>query len=451
MEISFLGAARTVTGSKYLLALGNKKFLIDCGLYQGYKEMRLRNWDKLPFNPQEIEAVILTHAHIDHSGYIPRLVKNGFHGKIYCTHGTRDLCAILLPDCGHLEEEDADRANRYSYSKHRPALPLYTAQEAIQSLELFEPLDFNSIHDLTHDLAFKFMPSGHIIGASLIRLAHDSQSIVFTGDLGRRHHPIMRSPAIISQCDYLVIESTYGDRLHEASNPQTQLADVINVTLARDGSVIIPAFAVGRSQDILYYIHNLKKQGHIPDIPVYLDSPMAQNVSDLLCRYSREHQLPSNVCAEVCGTAIYIRTPEESKTVSQSHTPKIVISASGMATGGRVLHHLKACLPDEKNTVLFTGYQAPGTRGDRLINGEKEIKIHGEIIPVRANVVMMQNMSAHADYKEMIHWLKQFERPPKKVFITHGTMESALSLFDKITNELGWTCEVPEYLQTEEL
>ncbi|VVC77233.1 Ribonuclease [Aquicella siphonis] len=451
MEISFLGAARTVTGSKYLLTVKNKKFMIDCGLYQGYKDMRLKNWDKLPVNPQEIEAVILTHAHVDHSGYIPLLVKNGFRGKIYCTRGTRDLCSILLPDCGHLEEEDAARANRYGYSKHTPALPLYTYQDAIQALDYFMPLDFDSAHELTQDLTLKLLPSGHIIGASLVRLEHHGQSILFTGDLGRKHHPIMRAPAIVTHSDYLVIESTYGDRLHSASSPENQLADVVNNTLSKEGSVIIPAFAVGRSQDILYYLYSLKEQGRIPDVPVYLDSPMAQDVSDLFCKYADEHQLPENVCIQVCKTAKYIRTPEESKAVSQSRHSKIIISASGMATGGRILHHLKAFLPYENHTILFTGYQAPGTRGDRLMRGETEIKIHGEYIPVRASILMMENMSAHADYQEMLDWLKHFKQPPGKVFITHGMIESALSLSEKISTELGWACQIPEYLQTASL
>lgn len=448
MQITFLGAARTVTGSKYLLSINQKKILVDCGLYQGHKELRLRNWSQLPVDANSIDAIVLTHAHIDHTGYIPVLTKNGFSGKIYCTHGTRDLCTILLPDCGHLEEEDANRANKYGYSKHKPALPLYTRDDALRALNYFNPFDYNQPIRIFDDLTVTFFPAGHIIGSAIVRLEHQGKTLVFTGDLGRAHHPILKPPAVITQADYLITESTYGDRLHEQSNPQDQMADIINRTVAAGGSIVIPAFAVGRTQDVLFHLHMLKINKRIPDLPIFLDSPMAQDVSDLLIKYSNEHTLSVDMCKALCQSAHYVRTPDESKAIDQYKHPVIIISASGMATGGRVLHHLKVFLPDERNTILFTGYQDPGTRGDKIVRGDKEVKIHGEDYPVRANVFIMQNMSAHADYNELVGWLKNFNNKPARVFITHGELQSAMSLKTTISNELGWNCDIPEYLQT---
>lgn len=451
MQLTFLGATKTVTGSKYLITINAKKLLIDCGLFQGYKELRLRNWHRLPIDPQSIDAVLLTHAHIDHSGYLPLLVKNGFMGNIYCTHGTKDLCAILLPDSGHLQEEDANRANKYGYSKHKPALPLYTREDAIQSLKQFVPMNFCKTYKLFDSLLFEFIPSEHIIGSSLIRLTHRNRTVLFTGDLGRPHHPVMKPPVILNatSVDYLITESTYGDRLHDRSSPFDQLTKIILETIDQGGSVIIPAFAVGRTQDILYYIYNLKKEKRIPDIPIFLDSPMAQDASDLLCEYSGELRLTKEECTNVCKVAKYVKTPDESKAIDQYKRPIIIISASGMAEGGRILHHLKIFLPNHLNTVLFTGYQDEGTRGDRLLRGETEIKIHGDMIPVRARIESMNNLSAHADYQEMLDWLKRFNHPPRKTFITHGNQDAVQSLKNKIEKTLGWSCMIPEYLQTE--
>lgn len=451
MKITFLGGARTVTGSKYLMTIDSRKVLVDCGLYQGYKELRLRNWDKLPIDPKDIDAVILTHAHIDHSGYLPLLVKNGFTGNIYCTRGTRDLCAILLPDSGYLQEEDANRANKYGDSKHEPALPLYTMEDSVRALDQFVVCDFDAPLQLFNTLSFKFLPAGHIIGSSVVYLEHDNKSILFTGDLGRPNHPVMKPPAIISKADYLIVESTYGDKLHDQSNPLDQLTEIIQQTVARGGSIIIPAFAVGRTQDLLYYLHMLKKEKRIPDVPVFLDSPMAQDASDLLCRYSGELRLEEALAKTICKIAKYTKTSEESKAIDQSNGPIIVISASGMAEGGRILHHLKAFLPDDRSTILFTGYQAAGTRGDRLLRGEPKIKIHGTMVPVRAEIKSLSSMSAHADYQEMLSWLGNFKTPPQKVFITHGDQEATLALQDKIEKKFHWHCVVPEYLQTETL
>lgn len=451
MNITFLGAAKTVTGSKYLITLNSKKILIDCGLYQGYKELRLRNWEKLPVDPRTIDAVILTHAHIDHSGYLPRLVKNGFRGNIYCTRGTKDLCAILLPDSGYLQEADANRANKYGYSKHTPALPLYTMEEGKKTLEQFVVCNFDDPISLFGELSFKFLPAGHIIGSSMVYLESHHTSLLFTGDLGRPHHPVMKPPAVISKADYLIVESTYGDTLHDRTDCLDQLAEIIQQTIARGGSIVIPAFAVGRTQDILYYLYTLKKENRIQDIPIFLDSPMAQNVSDLLSHYSSEHRFTSELADSICKVAKYTQTSEDSKTIDQSNKPAIIISASGMAEGGRILHHLKYFLPDARNTILFIGYQDPGTRGDRLLRGELEIKIYDTMVPVRAQIKSINSMSAHADYQEMLDWLSNIKQPPQKVFITHGDLAATQALKDKIEEKFNWSCVVPDYLQTEKL
>ena len=451
MQLTFLGATNTVTGSKYLLTAGGKKFLIDCGLFQGQRDLRHRNWDKLPLHPREIEAVLLTHAHIDHTGYLPVLIKNGFKGKIYCTQGTKALSAILLPDSGYLQEEDAARANRYGYSKHKPALPLYTQQDGADALRQFQALAFNKPYQLTDNLVVTFLPAGHIVGSALIQFAYHGKTLVFTGDLGRPHDPIMKPPTIISNIDYLVTESTYGDRLHDDIDPLDQMASAIQETAANGGSIIIPAFAVGRTQDILYFLYLLKEAKRIPDIPIFLDSPMAEDVSDLLIDFSSEHKLTPELCKKICSIAHYVRTPDESKSIDQYTMPVIIISASGMIEGGRILHHLKNFLPEPRHTVLLTGYQASGTRGDQLARGATEIKIHGEAIPVRANIILMKNMSAHADYQEMLAWLKNIKHAPRKVFITHGNQEAALSLKNKIEETYHWRCVVPEYLQIEKL
>ncbi|MBS0290830.1 MAG: MBL fold metallo-hydrolase [Proteobacteria bacterium] len=448
MKLSFFGATGTVTGSKSLLQLGSKNVLIDCGLFQGYKELRLRNWDHLPIKPSSIDAVILTHAHIDHTGYLPLLAKNGYKGPIYSTPATKDLCSIMLPDSGHIQEEDANLANRYGYSKHKPALPLYTQEEAEKVLEQFIPLEFNKKHPLFESSYFSFSKAGHIQGSAFVTINHKNTSIVFSGDIGRPYDPVMHEPSIIEAADYLVIESTYGDRLHNKEAPEQQLARVIKETAKRGGTLIIPSFAVGRAQSLLYYIHLLKRKNAIPDIPVFLDSPMATHATKIFCRYPDELRLDQNQCYDVCKVATYIHTVEESKNLDSQRLPIIIISASGMATGGRVLHHLKAFAPDSRNTILFSGYQAGGTRGARIVNGEREVKIHGQLIPIRAQVEMIDNISAHADYQEILQWLGQFKYPPKKVFINHGEREAALALKTKIEQTLHWHCLIPEYLQT---
>ncbi|EKD92203.1 MAG: hypothetical protein ACD_29C00119G0002 [uncultured bacterium] len=451
MQITFLGATQTVTGSKYLLTVDSKKILIDCGLFQGYKELRLRNWDKFPINPADIDAVIITHAHIDHTGYLPLLVKNGFKGKIYTSPGTKALCAILLPDSGYLQEEEARNANKYGYSKHTPALPLYTQADARESLNYFEAVEFGVPHHLFGQFSFEFARAGHIIGASFIKIKNGKTSILFTGDIGRPHDPVMRPPSIIEELDYIVMESTYGDRLHKKTDPLVELKEVINQTAKRGGSIIIPAFAVGRAQSLLYYLYQLKSSGAIADIPVFLDSPMSIDASDILHIYKNDHHLNAKQCDGLCHVAIYTRTTDESKQIDLHKMPKIIISASGMMTGGRILHHLKVFLPDHRSTILLTGYQAGGTRGARLLNGEREIKIHGQFVPVRAQVKSMTNTSAHADYEEMLGWLQHFKNPPRKLFITHGDFNSAESFKEKVEKKFGWQCVVPSYMHTENL
>lgn len=451
MQLTFMGATGTVTGSKYLLEHDKHKILVDCGLFQGVKELRLRNWAHFPIAPGKIDAVVLTHAHIDHSGYLPLLVLQGFKGPIYATKATIELCAILLPDSGHLQEEDAKRANKYGYSKHEPALPLYTQEDALEALKQFKEVDFDTPLSLFDGMDFSWHRAGHILGSSFIKVKAGDCELLFSGDIGRLQDPIMKPSAIMTKTDYLVIESTYGDRLHDKTDAFERIAQIINKTYERGGTVLIPAFAVGRAQSLLYYIYHLKQRKMIPDIPVYLDSPMAINATQLLLKNSDEHRLSLEECSAVCHAAQYLQTPEQSIAVDRDKTPKIIISASGMMTGGRVLHHLKVFAPNPLNTILITGYQAQGTRGDRLLRHEPMIKIHGGNVEVKADIELITNTSAHADYEEILSWLSHFEKKPKKVFITHGDINASLALKQHIETRLGWTCEIPKYLDKFEL
>ncbi len=454
MKLTFLGATGTVTGSKYLLESAGKRVMVDCGLFQGKKELRLRNWAELPIDPASVDAILLTHAHLDHCGYIPRFVKNGFKGPVYCSAATLDLCGIILPDSGHIQEEDAAQANRHDWSKHKPALPLYTEAEAREVLKQLVPVKFGKAYGIG-DLSFTLSRAGHILGAAFIRVVDgDGTSVLFSGDLGRPHDPVMKPPAQAQKADYIVVESTYGDRLHDTEDPTEDLERIIVKTAARGGTLIVPAFAVGRAQSILYYLHRLRQEGRIPDaIPIYLDSPMAIDATELLHRHMSDHRLPKDVCREVCAVAEYTRTVEKSKQLDGNHDsmPRIIISASGMATGGRVLHHLKHYIGDARNAILLAGFQAAGTRGDRLARGEKEIKIHGRMWPVKAQILRMDSLSAHADYSEILEWLGHFRAPPRKVFVVHGEPDSALSLCRKIEDKLGWNATVAAYMQQEEL
>jgi len=449
MRLSFLGATQTVTGSKYLLEEDRRKILIDCGLFQGHKELRLGNWAKLPFDPVALDAVVLTHAHIDHSGYIPLLVKQGFRGKIYCSSATFDLCKILLPDSGYLQEEDARRANKYGYTRHSPAKPLYSQKDAKAALKYFHPVEFDTSFNIGAELRVKLRHAGHILGAACLQIDNGHQTIVFSGDLGRPNDPVMTAPEYFEGADYLVIESTYGDRLHERTDPMKIIGEIITSTMAKGGTVVIPAFAVGRTQSLLYYIHQLKSKGMIANIPVFMDSPMAINATNLLSQHQSDHRLSSEEWSQVCNRATYCKTVEESKELDRQALPSIIISASGMATGGRILHHLKRYIGDSRNTILFTGFQAGGTRGDRIVKGEKEIKIHGQMWPVRARIENLTMTSAHADYQEILDWLGHFKNPPKKTFITHGEAEASAALKEKIAEKFGWSVVVPKYKQQE--
>jgi metallo-beta-lactamase family protein len=451
MKLTFLGATGTVTGSKYLIEAGDRRILIDCGLFQGFKQLRLRNRAPLLIDPGRIDAVILSHAHIDHSGYLPVLIKNGFTGKVYCTPGTRDLCAIMLPDSGHLQEEEAEYANKHGYSKHHPALPLYTKKDGEQALARFAPVAFEQEIDLGDGLSFKLSPAGHILGAALVTVKNHGRTLVFSGDLGRPQDLIMYPPAVVRHADYLILESTYGDRRHEQTDPQVELAAIINRTVERRGVLLIPAFAVGRAQSLLYRIHLLKAGGAIGDIPVFLNSPMAAEATRVLQRHCGEHRLTPEQCGAMGDAARVIANMEESIWLAGQPGPAIIISASGMATGGRVLHHLKALAPDKRNTVLFVGFQASGTRGAAMLAGAQAVKIHGEYVPVRAEVAILNNLSAHADYTETLEWLRHFDAPPRQTFLVHGEPPAADALRLRIEEQLHWQIYLPEYKECVDL
>jgi metallo-beta-lactamase family protein len=452
MNLTFLGAARTVTGSKYLITTNKTRTLVDCGLFQGGKELRSRNWEPLPVDAEEIDNVVLTHAHLDHSGYIPALWKRGFKGNVISTHGTRDLCAILLPDSGKIQEEDAEYANRKGFSKHKPALALYTEDDAVQSLDLFKPISFSKTQNITDDMLLELTINGHILGSSFATLMDKDTSIVFSGDMGRNNDLLMFAPRWIRRADYLVIESTYGNRTHDKSDVLDDLEAVINKTLRRKGVVLIPAFAVGRTQHVLYAIHLLKKAGRIPnEVPVFLNSPMAINATELFVRYAGEHKLDAAQCAAMADTATYVQTVEDSKELDEREGPMIIISASGMATGGRVLHHLRKLAPDANNTILFTGFQAEGTRGRSIVQGAESVKIHGIEVPIHAEVASLDNLSAHADRDELLTWMSHLTSAPKKVFVTHGEESASEALKAAIEEKFGWSVEVPSYGDVVEL
>jgi metallo-beta-lactamase family protein len=454
MELKFLGATGTVTGSKYLLTSATesgdiKRILVDCGLFQGLKQLRLRNWAILPIDPKDVDIVVLTHAHIDHSGYLPLFVKNGFSGKVYCTEATRDLCEILLPDSAHLQEEEAEYANKRGFSKHHPALPLYTKDDAIKALTLLTSVDYERDVDLGDGLTLRFSPNGHILGSSFVRIHNKKMSILFSGDIGRPNDILMKAPVRIKQADYLVLESTYGNRLHKRDDPRIKLAEIINRTVKRRGIVLIPVFAVGRAQELLYYIHLLKSSGAIAnETPVYLNSPMAVDATEIFRHHQGEHRLTSEQCSALFRTAHMVNSVEESRRLNESKGPMIILSASGMASGGRVVHHLKAFAPKPNNTVLFVGFQAAGTRGAAMLEGAESIKIHGEYIPVHARVEFISNLSAHADYSEILNWLDGFEKPPRKIFITHGEPVAADAMRLHIEEKLHWQVVVPDYLES---
>lgn len=447
MKLHFLGAAETVTGSKYLVEHGGRRVLIDCGLFQGYKTLRERNWADPPFDPHTLDAVVLTHAHLDHSGYLPLLVKRGFDGPIHCTQATAELCRILLPDSAHLQEEDAERANRKHYSKHRPALPLYDAVDADRALTQLQPAPYASSIAVARGIDVTFVPAGHILGAASVTIRAPGTSIAFSGDLGRQHDALMRPPEAIPGADYMVVESTYGDRLHDRNDPLDGLAQIITKVAVRGGVVVIPSFAVGRTQALLWCIHRLKRDGRIPqDLPVYLNSPMAVDVTAVYHRHRTEHRLSHDECEAMCHAARIINSVAESKDLNSRRGPMVIIAGSGMATGGRVVHHLKAFAPDPRNAIVFAGYQAGGTRGAAMLAGAETIRIHGEDVPVRAEVAVLSNLSGHADYGEILDWLRRAGKAPKHLFVTHGEPAAADALRQRVKRGLGWNVSVPSHL-----
>lgn len=451
MRITFLGAAGTVTGSKYLLEHDGKRILVDCGLFQGLKQLRLRNWDAFPLPAEKIDAVVLTHAHIDHSGYLPALARQGFRGPVFCTAATRELCSLLLPDSGHLQEEDALYANRHGFSKHKPALPLYTEQDARNTLRLFRPVDFDEGFEPVPGVHMRFSLAGHILGAASVHVLWNTGSMLFSGDLGRDEDLLMRPPQAPPAADYVVMESTYGDRTHEQEDPATAFADVINRTAARGGVVVVPAFAVGRAQSLMYALAILKRERRIPDLPAFLNSPMAADTTEIYHKYRAQHRLTPEECRMMCTAATIVNSVEDSRKLNDMRYPAVIISASGMATGGRVVHHLKAMAPNRRNTILLAGYQAAGTRGAALAGGAKQIKIHGQYVPVQAEVMSLGSLSAHADRGELLRWIGRIPKPPKRVFLTHGEPVAADSLRQAIEEQHRWDCAVPEQMQAMEL
>ena len=463
--LSFWGGVGTVTGSKYLIETEGARVLVDCGLFQGLKELRERNWQDPPFDPKSIDAVLITHAHIDHTGYLPRLVALGFSNPVYCSRGTADLVKILLPDAARLQEEEADYRNRHNLTKHKPALPLYTETDARAAIQLIHSVpNTGEPVEVAAGVRASFRIAGHILGSSLVLVEldgagrdHTGRSVLFSGDLGHYDQPIIRDPVPPPACDYLLVESTYGDRLHDAEKPEDALARIINDAVARDAAVLIPAFAIGRTQEIVYLIRELEDEKRIPILPVRVDSPMAaaatqvyanrteeqdEDYASVLAR--REHPLHTH-------SMLTASTREESKRLNNEKGTRIIISASGMMTGGRVLHHAQRILPDDDATIVFVGYQAAGTIGRRILDGEKEVKVLGQWIPVRCHIERIGGFSAHADWKEVLRWLEGLPAPPRCVFNTHGEPDAAEAMRDHIAERFGWRVEVPQYGEKFEL
>ncbi len=454
--LQFLGAAGGVTGSKYLFSYGDEQVLIDCGLFQGLKELRQRNWAPVPIDLTRLRAVILTHAHIDHSGYLPRLVSKGYKGPVYATPGTCDLLGVMLPDAAHLQEEEARYARQKGYSRHSPALPLYTVEDAGQSLTLLRSVRIGESIEVIKGVTLEFSRVGHILGAGSVSLsfAVNGQRRVLTdsGDLGRYGRPILKDPDPASAADWLLLESTYGNRLHEKDS-EVELRDLIKETVAQRGCLIIPAFAIGRTQDLIYIIRKMEDDGEIPAIPVHVDSPMGLEATEIYCRHTEEHDIEmarlrsTDDCPISSRRMVVHRTPEQSKSINQLKGPMVIISASGMATGGRVLHHLKHRLPNADTTVLFAGYQAEGTRGRALQDGAKEVKLLGEVVPVRAKIKVIDGFSAHADQQEILRWLGTVKKAPRMTYIVHGEPPAANALADVIRERLKWKVEVARHQQ----
>jgi metallo-beta-lactamase family protein len=458
VKLKFLGAAQTVTGSKYLLELDHAKILIDAGLFQGVKELRLRNWHPLPVDPKDIDVLLLTHAHIDHVGYLPRLVKDGFKGRIICTHATADLTKIMLKDAAKLQEEEAVFAFKQGYSKHSKPEPLFNSVDAEQAITLLRGQPMNVSITVLNQVIIRFINTGHILGSSIIEVSiigeSQTKKVIFSGDLGRYNDPVMHAPETVAEADVLLVESTYGDRVNPLGNVEDTLIDVVHEAVPHDGAIIIPAFAVGRTQTLIYYFNKLMTEGRIPKLPIYIDSPMAINVTDLYERHHQHHKIKvehrGNDLISIfdADNIHFCQTRESSKAINNIRKSCIIISASGMCTGGRILHHMANRLPRETDTFLFAGYQAEGTRGRDMLEGEKSVKIFGEQVPVRCRVRKVNGLSAHADQAELLTWLKGFKKAPKKTFVTHGEPKTAQAFANTIKEQFGWNTLVPEYLET---
>ncbi len=446
-RLRFLGATDTVTGSRYLIDSGGVRVLVDCGLFQGYKRIRDRNRTHFPVPPGSIDAVLLTHAHLDHTGYVPALVRDGFTGPVYATRGTSELCKLLLPDSGHLQEEEARYADHRGSSVHVPALPVYTAADAVRSLNAFEPQDFDAPLDLGAGIAATFLPAGHILGAAQIRVDVDGRSIHFTGDLGRADDPLMFPPRELEAADILVTESTYGNRSHPDEDPAAELGAVVSRVAKRGGVIMIAAFAVGRAETLMLHLSRLRRSGLIPDIPIYLNSPMAIDASYMYRQHPEEHRLLGDEFEDMYKLATMTRTADDSRLLNLRGGPMVIISASGMLTGGRILHHLEAYGPDPKNAIILSGYQAGGTRGADLADGAKELRIYGQDVPIQAEVIHIEGFSAHADADEIIRWMHAADQAPQMTYITHGEPAASDALRRRIKRELGWNARVPEHLE----
>lgn len=445
--LRFLGAADTVTGSRYLIRSQGHRVLVECGLFQGYKHLRDRNRVPFQVSPANIDAVVLTHAHLDHSGYIPALVRDGFHGPVYATPGTAELCKLLLPDSGYLQEEEARYADHRASSTHHPPVPLYTAQDAVRSLDSFKTRDFDSPFPLPGGIEATFLPAGHILGAAQVHLQLAGRTIHFTGDLGRADDPLMYAPRALGRVNVLVTESTYGNRTHPQGNPETELGDIITRVAKRNGVIMIAAFAVGRAETVLLHLSRLLAKHAIPSIPVYLNSPMAIDASGMYQRHREEHRLKQDEFEAMYKVATPVRSPDESKLLNLRGGPMIIISASGMLTGGRILHHLTAYGPDRRNAIILSGYQAGGTRGASLAAGEKCLRIYGQDVMIEAEVIQMEGLSAHADSSELIQWMRTAPQAPSMTYVTHGEPDASDALRARIKRQLGWKARIPEHLE----
>lgn len=449
-SLTFLGAAGTVTGSKHLLDTGTHKILIDCGLFQGLKELRLRNWEPFPVPAGDVHAVILTHAHLDHCGYLPRLVAQGFKGRIFCTPGTKELCSLVLPDSAHIQEEDARDANRHGFSRHNPALPLYTTADAERALSLLQPVGYNRTMPVAPGVEVEFLNAGHLLGSAYAKVTTGGKTILFGGDLGRYGRPVLPDPSPVAHADVLLVESTYGDRVHPDDDHGERLAAIIKATASRGGKLIIPAFAIGRVEEILYWIRRLESEGKIPVLPVFVDSPMAAKALHFYKQRLDEldpDMTPSErgLCAFCTQRLTVVASAQQSIDLVASRQPSIVIASSGMATGGRVLFHLRSCLPHERHTVLFVGFQAAGTRGRLLLDGAKSVKIKGEDIIVAANIEHIDSMSAHADSSEILRWLSGFTAPPAMTYLVHGEPIALTALKNRIEKDKQWPVHIAGY------